>query len=79
MAAENIFGPDVGSLKGKTVRHTADAVRINNFPIPESILKRYKDVIIEADIMYLGKMAIFVTISKDLRFGTTEMIRNQKK
>jgi hypothetical protein len=28
--------------------------------------------------MYLGNMAFFVTISRGLRFGTTEMIRNQK-
>jgi len=78
MAAENIFGPDVGSLKGKTVRQTPDAVRLSNFPIPESIFERYKDVIIAADIMYLGRMAFLVTISRNLRFGTTEMIRNQK-
>jgi hypothetical protein len=78
VAAENIFGSVVGSLKGKTVRHAPDAVRINNFPVPESILEHYKDVIIAADIMYLGNMAFFVTISRGLRFGTTEMIRNQK-
>jgi Zinc knuckle len=78
MAAENIFGPDVGSLKGKTVRQTPDAVKINYFPIPLDILERYRDVIIAADIMYLGKMAFFVTISRNLRFGTTEMIQNQK-
>jgi hypothetical protein len=78
VAAENIYGPDVGSLKGKTVRHAPDAVRINNFPIPESILEHYKDVIIAADIMYLGNMAFFVTISRGLRFGTTDMIWNQK-
>jgi hypothetical protein len=29
--------------------------------------------------MYLNKMAFFVTISQDLLFGTTELIKNLKK
>ena len=79
MAAENIFGPDIGSLKGKTVRQTPDAVEINRIAMPAGLLEQYKEVVIAADIMYVNKMAFFVTIARNLRFATTEMIKNQKK
>jgi hypothetical protein len=57
MAAENIFGPDLGSLKGKTVRQTPDAVSINRIAIPEGLIEHHQNVIVAADIMYLKKMA----------------------
>jgi hypothetical protein len=44
--AEDIFGPDVGSLKGKTVRHTPKQVKINDYEIPSHILENYRDVTI---------------------------------
>jgi hypothetical protein len=78
MAAENIFGPDVGSLKGKTVRQTPEAVRINKIAMPEGLFKRYQNVTIAADIMYINKTAFFVTISRDICFATTEALKNQK-
>jgi hypothetical protein len=31
----------VGSRKGKTVRHAPDTGRINNFPVPESIRRKF--------------------------------------
>jgi hypothetical protein len=76
MAAENIFGPDVWSLKGKTVRQIPDAVSINRNAMPEGLIEHHQNVIVAADIMYLNKMAFFVTISRDLLFGTTELIKN---
>ena len=38
MMVEDIFGPDVGSLKGKTTRRGTDHVAINLIEIPASII-----------------------------------------
>ena len=41
MAAKDIFGPEVGSLKGKTTRHNPHAVKQVVEPLEPSIMKQY--------------------------------------
>ena len=40
-AAEDIFGPNVGSLKGKTVRHPNKHVEAGIDAVPDDVLKLY--------------------------------------
>jgi hypothetical protein len=61
MAAENIFGPDVGSLNGKTVRQTPDDVSINRIAMPEGLIEHHQNVIVVADIIYWIASPIFFT------------------
>jgi hypothetical protein len=68
LAAEDIFGPDLGSLKGKTVRQTPDIAEKNNIKIPPYIIEHYPK-------MY----PFFVTTSRNIRFATSEMINDQRK
>ena len=44
VAAEDIFGPNLGSLKGKTVRHMNDRVQSLVADVPYDIIKAHKDV-----------------------------------
>jgi hypothetical protein len=76
--AENIFGPDVGSPKGKTVRQTPDRVILNKIEIPSNIYEEYRDVTVACDIMHLNGLTFLSTISRPLRFVTTELLQNQK-
>ena len=44
VAALHIFGPQLGQLKGKTVRKTPEKVDMRIVPISAAILDRYKEV-----------------------------------
>ncbi len=77
LAAEDIFGPNLGSLKGKTTHSTTDHVRSEHTNIPITIMSRYRHVTIAGDIMFVNKIPFFMTISRHIKFGTAEMIKSQ--
>jgi hypothetical protein len=69
--AEHIFGPDHGSLEGKTVRKASDQVRTGDLvPIPYTIKAHYRRVVLCVDIKKIDKMPFLVTISRAIKFGT---------
>jgi hypothetical protein len=78
LIAEAIFGPDIGSLKGKTVRRGAERVDIGIVNIPASIMSHYRDIILAGDVMFVSTIPSFVMISRHIKCGTTEMLNNQK-
>jgi hypothetical protein len=51
LAAEHILGPDVGSLKGKTVRHRLHLAKPVIEPLPPQIMSRCHRVTLAADVM----------------------------
>jgi hypothetical protein len=75
--AEEIFGPDVGILKGKTVRRSAERVATGTVDIPLSIMTHYRDIVLGGDIMFVNKLPFFMTISRNIKFGTAELLANQ--
>jgi hypothetical protein len=78
LIAEKIFGPDIGSLKGKTVRRDTDHVEVSATPVPSELMSQYRNVTIGADIMFVNKLPFFVTISRNIKFGTAVLITDQK-
>jgi hypothetical protein len=77
--AEHIFGPDIGSLKGKTVRQASDQVRSGGLvPIPATIMEHYRKVILCIDVMEVNKMPFLVTISRAIKFGSVAWLKNAK-
>jgi hypothetical protein len=76
--AEKIFGPDIGSLKGKTVRSSGDHVQTEVSDMDSTIMNRYRNVTLAGDIMFVNKIPFFVTISRAIKFSTSEMIINRK-
>jgi hypothetical protein len=71
-AADHIFGPDVGSLKGKTTRSNPPKVRDIIVPLPAKVLSCYWNITLCADVMFVNSIPMLVTVSRNLRFGTVE-------
>lgn len=73
--ATDIYGPDVGALKGKTVRTTPDPVRIPpDLPLPADIKARHRSIILCADVCHIDGMRFLTTVSRHLHFGTIEFV-----
>jgi Reverse transcriptase (RNA-dependent DNA polymerase) len=77
IAAEEIYGPDLGSLKGKTVRRKVDHVEAEVTKVPSSLLARHKDVTVCADVMFVNSIPFLVTVLRGIHFGTAEMIERK--
>jgi hypothetical protein len=62
-AAEQMFGPNVGSIKGKTVCHFADPVIPGIDAVPFEVMKLYGNMTLTIDIMFVNKIPFCITKS----------------
>ena len=68
LIANDIYGPNTNSLKGKTVRKTENHVREDSvMDVPKYIMDRYRDVTLSADIMHINGVSFFVAISRHIK------------
>ena len=68
--AKIIFGPDIASLKGKSVKHKPDSVVTDYVEIPREILESHKELEVSTDVMFINKLPFLVSISRGLKFTT---------
>jgi hypothetical protein len=78
--AHAIFGCDVGSIKGKNTRRKLkgilDAVANN---LPKEIMEHYHDITLCIYIMFVNRIPFFLSISRNIRFITAEVLDNRKQ
>jgi hypothetical protein len=72
--ANALFGPDRGSLKGKTVRRRPGRVRPEYVSIPRALYERIKNVTLTADVMFVNGLPFFVTLSRDIKLVSIEFL-----
>jgi hypothetical protein len=72
--ANALFGPDRGSLKGKTVRQRPGKVRPEYRSIPRDLYERIKNVTLTADVMFVNGLPFFVTMSRDIKIVSVEFL-----
>ena len=75
-AADDIFGPNLGSLKGKTVWSLSKHVQAGSSAVPQCILEIHQDVVLSVDIMFVNKIPFLVTSSHNVCFSTVESLPN---
>ena len=66
LRAEQIFGPDLGSLKGKTVRRQLPRVEVDEVALPTTIQQHYQEVTLGCDIMFVNKIPFLMSISRHI-------------
>ena len=76
---EDIYGPIIPHLKGKTVRRNIKLVEpVKITSVPKTILDKYKEVTICCDIMHINEIGFLHSISWHIIFTKRSIIKNRK-
>jgi hypothetical protein len=76
--ALEIYGPDIATLKGKTVKKQNKGIpNYQAVLIPAPIIEQYNDVRLFIDIFWVNGHAYFHTISEWIKFRTVAPINNR--
>ena len=67
---DKIFGPDVPSMRGKSVRRRSEAVVSDYVEIPKGILSMNTGLEVSVNVMFISKLSFLVSVSKILNFTT---------
>jgi hypothetical protein len=70
--ANQIFGPDLAKLRGKTTRTKPERVQVEYVQIPRDFVQLHKYVTLVADVMFVNGLPFLVTSSRGLSLVTIE-------
>ena len=77
--AEKIFGPDIGSMKGKGTRQRPRPLREEIIENPAEILEQHSELTLSMDIFYVNKMPNLTAIDRSIRYRSLVNMGNREK
>ena len=63
-----IFGPDLASVRGKTVRRKPKSIVEEYITVPKELVSRHKFISIANDIFFVDGIAFLLTVAIKLKF-----------
>ncbi len=76
--ANEIFGPNLIGIRGKTTRRKLGIVRNKVVGIPNQIVERNRTVWLAGDVMFVNGIAFVVTVSRGLKFITAHHLPSRE-
>jgi hypothetical protein len=73
-SARTIFGPDLASVRGKTVHVTPAPVVADSIAVPRSIIERNEIVTIAVDVFFVDGIVFLLGVSRHIKFITVEQL-----
>jgi hypothetical protein len=77
--ARKLFGADIATLRGKTVRKTQDAAMADYVAIPKEIIDLNKKITLAADILFVNGMPFVASLSRKIKFVTLEYVSSRSE
>jgi hypothetical protein len=68
--AHKIFGPNLASIRGKTVRHSPERVVTDYVAIPRDFFEKHNCITLVADIMFVNLVPFLVSALRSLNLIT---------
>ena len=76
--AEEIYGPDVSYLKGKTVRTKPTIVKNDSIQLPKEITERDIEVTLYVDTIFVNGIPFMATIGYPMYYRTCDRVEDKK-
>ena len=76
VTSNEIFGPDLIALKGKTVSQKTPEVQVEIESVPVAIMSLYCQDTVASNILFVNRISFLISISLHLKFGAVERIKN---
>jgi hypothetical protein len=72
--ANQIFGPELANLRGKTTRTKPEHVRVDYVKIPRDFIEMHKYVTLVADVLFVNGLPFLVTSLRGMSLITIEFL-----
>ena len=77
--AEKIFGPDIGTRKGKKTRKKPTPVKRDEIEVPKELIEKGQDLTLCMDIMFINGMPVLTTIGRTVRFRSLVPLKSRSE